>query len=79
MEYEGSIGLVSRKIKKKIADFNFFGLFMINNMILAINFFPSVTRRCRRRCRRRCVVEKIWVDASSALSTARKLLGSRSL
>jgi hypothetical protein len=29
MEYnEGSIGLVMSKMKKKIADFNFFGLFM---------------------------------------------------
>jgi hypothetical protein len=28
MEYEASIGLVSRKMKKKIADFHFLGLFM---------------------------------------------------
>jgi hypothetical protein len=28
MEYEGSIGLVSRKIKKIIADFHVLGLFM---------------------------------------------------
>jgi hypothetical protein len=28
MEYEGSIGLVSRKMKKKFADFHFLGLFM---------------------------------------------------
>jgi hypothetical protein len=28
MEYGGSIGLVSRKMKKKITDFHVFGLFM---------------------------------------------------
>jgi hypothetical protein len=28
MEYEGSIGLVSRKMKKIFGDFNFFGLFI---------------------------------------------------
>jgi hypothetical protein len=28
MEYEGSIGFVMRKIKKKIADFHVLGLFM---------------------------------------------------
>jgi hypothetical protein len=28
MEYEGSIGLVMRKMKKKIADFQFLGPFM---------------------------------------------------
>jgi hypothetical protein len=34
MEYEGSIGLVTRKIKKKIiADFHVLGLFMAKNMI----------------------------------------------
>jgi hypothetical protein len=31
MEYEGSIGFVSRKMKKKIADFHVLGLFMTKN------------------------------------------------
>jgi hypothetical protein len=29
MEYEGSIGLVSRKIKKNLADFHVLGLFIL--------------------------------------------------
>jgi hypothetical protein len=33
MEYEGSIGLVSRKMKKKNGDFHGLGLFMAKNMI----------------------------------------------
>jgi hypothetical protein len=33
MEYEGSIGFVSRKMKKKIiADFYVLGLFMVKNI-----------------------------------------------
>jgi hypothetical protein len=33
MEYEGSIGFVSRKMKKIIADVHVLGLFMAKNMI----------------------------------------------
>jgi hypothetical protein len=32
MEYEGSIGLVMKKMKKKIADFNFLGPFIIKHI-----------------------------------------------
>jgi hypothetical protein len=39
MEYEGSIGLVTRKMKKKmIADFDVLGLFMAKTHDLSINF-----------------------------------------
>jgi hypothetical protein len=33
MKYEGSIGFVSRKMKKNIADFHILGLLMAKNMI----------------------------------------------
>jgi hypothetical protein len=33
MEYEGSIGFVTEKMKKNIADFHVLGLFMAKNMI----------------------------------------------
>jgi hypothetical protein len=47
MKYEGSIGLVSRKMKKKIiADFQVLGLFMTKKHDLSEKKFPSVTRRC---------------------------------
>jgi hypothetical protein len=51
MEYEGSIGLVSRKMKIFFADFHFLGLLMNKYMIWAIKKIPSVTRRCRHRRR----------------------------
>jgi hypothetical protein len=37
VEYEGSIGFVSRKMKNIIADFHVLGLFMAKNMIWAKN------------------------------------------
>jgi hypothetical protein len=46
MEYEGSIGLVSREIKKIIADFHVLGLFMAKKHGLSEKKNPSVTRRC---------------------------------
>jgi hypothetical protein len=39
IEYEGSIGLVSRKLKKMLADFHFSGLFMNNYHDLSDNCF----------------------------------------
>jgi hypothetical protein len=60
--YEGSIGLVMRKMKKKSPIFPFKDFLWINNMIWAINFFPSVTRRCRRCCR-------CWTKFVSTLQT----------
>jgi hypothetical protein len=39
MEYEGSIGFVSRKMKKFIADFDVLGLFMAQKHDLSDNFF----------------------------------------
>jgi hypothetical protein len=39
MEYEGSIGLVTRKMIFFIADFQVLGLFMTKNMIRAIKKF----------------------------------------
>jgi hypothetical protein len=50
MEYEGSIGLVTGKMKKIIVDFHVLVLFMANKHDLTDKFFPFVTRRCR--CRR---------------------------
>jgi hypothetical protein len=51
MEYEGSFGFVSRKMKKIIADFHVLGLFMAKKHDLSGKKIPSVTRRCRYRCR----------------------------
>jgi hypothetical protein len=39
MEYEGSIGLVTRKMKKIIADFHVLGLFMTKKHDLSDKFF----------------------------------------
>jgi hypothetical protein len=39
MEYEGSIGFVSRKMKKFIADFHVLGLFMAKKHDLSDKFF----------------------------------------
>jgi hypothetical protein len=50
MEYEGSIGLVSRKMKKNNADFHVLGLFMAQKHDLSKKKFPSVTRRCTQIC-----------------------------
>jgi hypothetical protein len=50
MEYEGSIGLVSMKIKKIIADFHVLGLFMAKKHDLSEKKFPYVTRRGLCRC-----------------------------
>jgi hypothetical protein len=47
MEYVGSIGLVSRKMKKNIAEFHVLGLFMAKKYDLSEKKNPSVTRRCR--------------------------------
>jgi hypothetical protein len=44
MEYEGSIGFVSRKMN---ADFHVLGLLMAKKHDLSEKKFPSVTRRCR--------------------------------
>jgi hypothetical protein len=49
LEYEGSIGLVTRKVF--FSDYIFFYFLWINNMIWAIIFFPSVTR---------CGLSKNW-------------------
>jgi hypothetical protein len=61
MEYEGSIGLVTRKMKKKIiADFHVLGLFMTKKHDLSDKENPSVTRSCRRgRC---------WINLCHAYS-----------
>jgi hypothetical protein len=47
MEYEGSIGLVTGRMKFFIADFHALVLLMAKKHDLSDNFFPSVTRRCR--------------------------------
>jgi hypothetical protein len=48
MEYEGSIGFVSIKMKKKkIADFHVLGLFMVKKLDLNEKKFPYVTRQGR--------------------------------
>jgi hypothetical protein len=50
MEYEGSIGLLARKMKKKIAYLLIYyvlGLFIAKKHDLSETSFPSVTRRCR--------------------------------
>jgi hypothetical protein len=47
MEYEGSIGLVSRKWKTIITDFHVLGLFMAKKHDLSEEKIPSVTRRRR--------------------------------
>jgi hypothetical protein len=51
MNYEGSIGLGTEQIKKKIADLNFLGLFMEKQHVLSDKKIPSVTRRCRNLSR----------------------------
>jgi hypothetical protein len=61
MEYEGSIGLVSRKFF--IADFHVLGLFMAQKHDLTKKNFPSVTRRCTQIC----------VTPTASPSKARKL------
>jgi hypothetical protein len=48
MEYEGSIGFVTGKMKKIIADFHYLGLFIAKKHNLSEKKNPSVTRR--RRC-----------------------------
>jgi hypothetical protein len=45
MEYEGSIGFVSRKMKFLIADIHVLGLFVAKKHDLSKKKFPSVTRR----------------------------------
>jgi hypothetical protein len=50
MEYEGSIGLVTEKMKKNYCWFSRFSTFYGKKHDLTDKFFPSVTRRCR--CRR---------------------------
>jgi hypothetical protein len=47
MEYEGSIGFVTGKMKTFIADFHVLGLFMAKKLDLSEKNFLSVTRRCR--------------------------------
>jgi hypothetical protein len=46
MEYEGSIGFVTKKMKKKIADFHVSGLFIATKHDYSEKKFPAVTRRC---------------------------------
>jgi hypothetical protein len=53
MEYEGSIGFVSRKMNFFIADYHVLLLFMTKKLDLSEKKFPYVTRRGRCRCRRR--------------------------
>jgi hypothetical protein len=50
MEYEGSIGLLSRKMKNFFAYFLVLGLFLAKKHDLSENFFPSVTHRCTQIC-----------------------------
>jgi hypothetical protein len=46
MEYKGSIGLVSRKIKKKIADFHVLGLFMAKKHDFRLLRAVAVAENC---------------------------------
>jgi hypothetical protein len=47
LEYEGSIGLVTGKMKMCIADFHVLVLIIAKKHYLSDRKFPSVTRRCR--------------------------------
>jgi hypothetical protein len=67
MEYEGSIGLVMRKMKKKIADFHFLGLFM--------NKYHDLSDKKISVCHAPLppVLDKICLDATELTLKARKL------
>jgi hypothetical protein len=64
MEYEGSIGFVTRKMKKKIADFHVLGLFMAKKHDLSDKKF---------RLSRAVAVAEICLDTSSVPMKAIKL------
>jgi hypothetical protein len=49
MEYEGSIGFVSGKMKNLFANFYVLGLFMAKKHYLREKQIPSVTRRCKTK------------------------------
>jgi hypothetical protein len=55
MEYEGSIGLVTGKMKKNIDDFYVLVLFMAEKHVLSDKKIASVTRRCRCCCSQKFV------------------------
>jgi hypothetical protein len=66
MEYEGSIGLVSRKMKKIIADFHVLGLFIAKKHDLS-------EKKIRLSRAVVAVVGKIWVTPTAFPLRARKL------
>jgi hypothetical protein len=66
MEYEGSIDLVSRKMKKIVADFHVLGLFEAKNHYSSEKQNPSVTRHGAGE-------RKICVTATASLLKTRKL------
>jgi hypothetical protein len=63
MEYEGSIGLVSRKMKKIIADFHVLGLFMTKKHDLS----EKKISVCR------APLDEICLNATEVALKARKL------